>query len=196
MIGGVEGLQPVECEIPSEGIVESRAIDVNFIDIYDRVAVYPRSVPFVPGVEAARFVTDLGSEMRDVSVGDRVAHVGPVGSYATHNAVPASRLVPVPTDLTDQQVAGSLLQGLSAHAPLFELRDITTAAVILVQAAAGGTGCILTEWATSLGVAVIDGISTPATQAVARDRGAAHTVLTVGNDWAAEGTGRHCLTWR
>ncbi len=117
--GGPEALTLVDIPVPSpkpnEAIVKIAAAGVNFIDVYFREGRYPSPLPFVDGQEAAGTVTAVGSEVKTVKAGDRVAYTGVMGAYAEYAAVPADRLVHVPGKITDQQAAAAMLQGMTAH---------------------------------------------------------------------------------
>src|SRR5579884_3119215 len=117
--GGPEALTPVDLPVPkpkpNEAVVKIAAIGVNFIDVYFREGRYPTPLPFVDGQEAAGMVTELGSEVKSLKPGDRVAYTGALGAYAENAAVPADRLVRVPDKITDQQAAAAMLQGMTGH---------------------------------------------------------------------------------
>jgi NADPH:quinone reductase len=102
--GGPEVLTLVDLPVPTpkanEAIVKIEAAGVNFIDVYFREGRYPSPLPFINGQEAAGTVTEVGSEVSNVSVGDRVAYTGALGSYAECAAVPAARLVKIPDALS------------------------------------------------------------------------------------------------
>src|SRR5512138_1843842 len=98
--GGPEVLTLVDIPIPTpkpnEALVKIEASGVNFIDVYFREGRYPAPLPFINGQEGAGVVTEIGSDVRDLKVGDRVAYTGSLGSYAEYAAVPAARLVKIP----------------------------------------------------------------------------------------------------
>src|ERR1044072_9287894 len=99
-VGGPEVLTltdlPTPSPKPNEALVEIKAAEVNFIDVYFREGRHPAQLPFVNGQEAAGVVVDTGSEVTNVQRGDRVAYTGALGSYAQYAAVPAKRLVKIP----------------------------------------------------------------------------------------------------
>src|SRR6185312_11337640 len=117
--GGPEALTMVDLPAPkpkpNEAVVKIAAIGVNFIDVYFREGRYPAQLPFVDGQEAAGTVSEVGSEVKSVTPGDRVAYTNVLGSYAEYAAVPADRLVKVPESISDQQAAAAMLQGMTAH---------------------------------------------------------------------------------
>src|SRR6516162_9442225 len=99
---------------PNEAVVKIAASGVNFIDVYFREGRYPSPLPFVDGQEAAGTVTEVGSDVKTVKPGDRVAFSNVLGTYAEYVAAPAERLVHVPAKITDQQAAAAMLQGMTA----------------------------------------------------------------------------------
>src|SRR6476660_10259494 len=118
-VGGPEVLTQSELHIPSpkanEAVVQIKAAGVNFIDVYLREGRYPAPLPFVNGQEGAGIVTEVGSEVSGLNRGDRVAYTSSLGSYAEYAAVPAARLVKIPEELTLEQAAAAMLQGMTAH---------------------------------------------------------------------------------
>src|SRR5271170_2950761 len=110
--GGPEVLQladlPVPQPKPNEAVVKIAASGVNFIDVYQREGRYKVPLPFVLGQEGTGVVTAIGSDVKLVKVGDRVAWSGLLGSYAEYEAVPADRLVQIPPGVTDQQAAAAI----------------------------------------------------------------------------------------
>src|ERR1700760_275328 len=101
--GGPEVLKLDELPTPKPGpgqaLVKVEAAGINFIDIYQRIGLYKLPLPFTIGQEGAGVVEEVAPGVTEVKPGDRVAWAGPVGSYATHQVLPANRLVPVPHGL-------------------------------------------------------------------------------------------------
>ena len=181
--GDAERLRPVACEVarpsPGELLVRQTAAGVNFLDIYQRTGLYklPRW-PAVLGVEGAGVVEAVGDGVNGFRPGDRIAYAGlPVGGYASKRLLPASRAVPLPDDISDRTAAASMLRGLTAHMLLRRVYPVQTGDAVLVQAAAGGLGQIVTRWAKQLGATVIATVGSDAKVAVARDAGADHVLL-------------------
>ena len=159
-VGGPEELRLVDTEVPEPGPGELRlrqhAVGLNFIDIYHRTGLYKvGALPFTPGVEGAGVVEAVGAGVTDVRVGDRVAYVGPIGGYAEVRLIGASRVVPVPGTISDQQAAGVLLKGMTAQYLLRQTLPLAAGDPVLVHAAAGGVGLIFCQWARHLGLRVI-----------------------------------------
>ena len=143
---------------PARGEVQLRhtAIGLNYIDVYDRTGLYPMPLPGVLGREAAGVVTTLGRGVRGLRVGDRVAYVHTQpGTYCELRNVPASRLVKLPKAVSDEQAAALMLKGLTAHYLLRRTYRVKRGDWVLVHAAAGGVGLLLTQWARALGARVI-----------------------------------------
>jgi len=159
--------------------VRHRAIGVNFIDIYFRTGLYSTPLPTVLGEEAAGVVEDVGSAVGSVAVGDRVAYVmNSPGSYAEARNVPADRVVKIPPGVSDEQAAGMMLKGLTAHYLLRRTYRVKRNDTVLIHAAAGGVGSIAVQWAKTLGARVIGVVSSEAKATHARANGADDIVIT------------------
>ncbi|MEU7825105.1 quinone oxidoreductase [Catellatospora sp. NPDC049133] len=178
--GGAEVLTPADVEPPVAGpgqaVVEIAATGVNFIDVYHRQGRYPTPLPFVPGVEAAGRVAAVGPDVTAVSVGDRVGWVLAPGAYAQAAAVPVDRLVPLPDGVSDETAAAVLLQGMTAHFLTHDVHPVRAGDTVLVHAAAGGMGLLLTQLVTHLGGRVVGTVSTDEKERLARGAGAAEVI--------------------
>jgi NADPH2:quinone reductase len=184
--GGAEVLKWERRELgkPARAEVQLRhtAIGVNFIDIYDRSGLYPRPLPEVPGREAAGVVVALGPGVRGLKVGQRVAYVhGAAGAYSEYRNIPAARLVKLPAVISDEQAAALMLKGLTAEYLLRRTYRVQAGDFVLVHAAAGGVGSLLSQWARSLGARVMGIVGTEAKAAIARRQGC-HQVFIAGRD--------------
>jgi NADPH:quinone reductase len=157
---------------PGEALVDVAVSGVNYIDVYHRTGRYPNELPLVIGSEGAGTVATVGEGVTDVAVGDRVAWVLTLGSYAEQAVVQANRLVPVPAELDIEVAAAALLQGLTAHYLTRTTYPIKPGDVVLVHAAAGGMGLLLTQLAAHLGARVVATASTAEKQALALRAGA------------------------
>src|ERR1700729_160947 len=140
--GGPDVLELAEVPEPrpktGEGVVDIAASGGNFIDVYQRTGVYGRPLPFIPGIEAAGTVSELGRDVQGVQVGDRVAWVNANGGYAERAAAPAHLLVPLPGEVTERQAAAILLQGMTAHFLAHDVYSVACGDTVLIHAAAGG----------------------------------------------------------
>jgi NADPH2:quinone reductase len=180
--------EPQELPPPQPGEVRLRhtAIGVNFIDVYDRTGLYPRALPAGLGREAAGVITALGPGVRGLAMGQRVAYVMPVpGAYSEQRNVPAERLVKLPRDISDQQAAAAMLKGLTAQFLLRRTYRVRKGDFVLIHAAAGGVGSLLTQWARALGARVIGVVGSEGKVASARRQGC-HRVLVSGRDNIAQ----------
>jgi NADPH2:quinone reductase len=164
--GGPEVLQWVEAPLPEPGPGEAqvrhRAIGVNFIDVYHRMGAYPLPLPATPGFEAVGVVEALGPGVGGLAVGQRVGTVdGPTGAYTEARNHPADRLIPLPDSLPDDEAAALLFKGLTAHMLVRRIWRADRGPWVLVHAAAGGVGLILTRWLAQEGAQVIGVVGTP-----------------------------------
>jgi NADPH2:quinone reductase len=189
--GGPEVLEPVELDdpVPGDGelLVQVAAAGVNYIDTYLRSGLYPATLPFVPGFEGAGAVVGVGAGVSDFAEGDRVAWSGTLGSYAQRVAVPASEAIAVPDELDDHRAAAALLQGMTSHYLVTSSYPVAEGDTVLVHAAAGGTGLLLTQLVKSRGGRVIGTVSTDAKEELARAAGADEVIrYTEVDDLAAE----------
>src|SRR5580658_1622706 len=189
-VGGPEAMELVELPVPqpkaNEAVVKLAASGVNFIDVYFREGRYKAPLPFVLGQEGAGVVTALGADVKSLKVGDRVAWSSILGSYAEYAAVPADRLVPVPSGVTDQQAAAAMLQGMTAHYLSHDSFPVKRGETALVHAAAGGVGLLLTQMAHNIGARVIATVSTDEKARLAREAGADEIILYTQTDFEAE----------
>lgn len=170
----------------NEAVVKLAASGVNFIDIYQREGRYKVPLPFTPGQEGAGTVTAVGTDVTAVKKGDRVAWSGPLGSYAEFAAIPADRLVPVPSGMKDDEAAAAMLQGMTAHYLSHDTFPLRSGQTALVHAAAGGVGLLLVQMAHNIGARVIATVSTEAKAALACDAGADEVILYTQSDFEAE----------
>ena len=188
--GGPEVLQWEELEVgePRRGQVrlKQEAVGLNYIDVYHRTGLYPQELPFVPGVEGAGVVTAIGSGVTSLTIGDRVAYGGPIGSYAEERLVDADRLVKLPDDISFETAAAMMLQGMTAHMLLRSVYSVKAGDAILVHAAAGGVGLILCQWANALGATVIGTVSTDEKAELARTHGCQHPIVYTRQDFVEE----------
>ncbi|WHT22189.1 quinone oxidoreductase [Crossiella sp. CA-258035] len=174
--GGPEVLVAAEVADPVAGpgelLVRVAASGVNYIDTYHRTGVYPVPLPFTPGLEGAGEVVAVGDGVTGHSVGARVAWASAIGSYAELVAVPASAVVPVPDGVDLVVAAGSMLQGMTAHYLTTSTYPVQAGDDVLVHAAAGGMGLLLTQFVKAKGGRVIGTVSTAEKEKLAREAGA------------------------
>lgn len=163
---------------PGEALVHHHAVGLNYIDVYFRTGLYKApSMPLIIGQEGAGTVTAVGEGVTLVKPGDRVAYAGPMGGYASDRVLPADRLVKLPDAISFATGAAMMLQGMTAQYLVRRTYQVKAGDTIVVHAAAGGVGLILTQWAHHLGATVIGVVSSEAKAALAHAHGAAHTVV-------------------
>lgn len=178
--GGPEVLVPADLADPEPGdgdvLVTVVAAGVNYIDTYVRTGLYPRAVPFVPGLEGAGTVRAVGSGVGDLAVGDRVAFAEAPGAYAERVVVRADRVVRIPDGVDVATAAAVTLQGMTAHYLVHDTHPVAPGDAVLVHAGAGGTGLLLCQMARALGATVITTTSSAEKDDLAREAGAHHTL--------------------
>lgn len=191
-VGGPEVLIATDVDVPPPGPAEVRVhqtvVGVNFIDIYHRTGLYPLpKLPAVIGVEGAGVVEAVGSDVTTVRAGDRVAYAGlPAGGYAERRNLPEARVVRVPDQVSDRVAGSSMLRGLTAHMLLHKVYPVREGEFVLVHAAAGGLGQIMTRWAKRLGAIVIATVGSEAKVELAEAAGADQVLLHTAADWPAQ----------
>jgi NADPH2:quinone reductase len=176
--GGPEGLELREVPDPEPAsgqvLVDVEAIGVNYRDIYERegAGAYSAQPPFVAGVEGAGTVAAVGEGVSELSPGARVAWSNAKGSYAERIALDADQAVPVPDGVSTDVAAAALLQGMTAHYLATSTYPVQEGDAVLVHAAAGGVGLLLTQIVKLRGGRVIATTSTEAKAKLAREAGA------------------------
>jgi len=170
---------------PMEVRIRHTAVGLNFIDVYERTGLYTSQLPATPGHEAAGVVEAIGSRVKDLSPGDRVAYAsGGAGAYAEARIMPAERLVRLPDGIDDTKAAALMLKGLTVQALLRQVHRIRKSDTVVIHAAAGGVGMIAVQWAKHLGATVIAIVGSAAKADIARSTGADHALL-LEDDWVA-----------
>ena len=142
---------------PDEIKLRQTAINVNFHDTYVRTGLYKTlKLPGIPGLDAVGVVEVVGSAVKHLKVGDRVAYITQAyGAYAEARLIAADRVLPVPDDVDDRTAAATLLRGMTVWMLLSKVHALKAGEVYLVHAAGGGVGRLLCQWATHLGAHVI-----------------------------------------
>jgi len=189
--GGPEVLKYEEVLLakPGPGEVQLRqhACGLNYIDSYFRTGLYPvPAMPFILGNEGAGEVIAVGDGVTRFRKGDRVAYTVTLGSYATERNIDQKWLIKLPDTISYDQAAGMMLKGLTAQYLLRRTFKVKPGQTVLIQAAAGGTGTILTQWAKHLGATVIGTVGTPDKAKIAKVNGADHVILYRDEDFVAK----------
>jgi len=187
--GGPDVLKYEEIELadpgPGEARVRHTAIGLNFIDTYHRTGLYPMDLPTGLGSEAAGIVEAVAADVTEVEVGDRVVYTGrPADAYAQCRNFAAWQLVPIPDTVTDEQAAAVLLKGLTAWYLIRRSYPLQPGDPVLLYAAAGGVGSLLSQWAKHLGAMVIGVVSTDEKAALASSQGCEHVIMADNKDVA------------
>jgi NADPH2:quinone reductase len=175
--GGPEvlGLETVEVGAPGPGEIRVRqtAIGLNYIDTYHRSGLYPVPLPSGLGLEGAGVVTDVGAGVTGIREGDRIGYCwGPIGAYATERLIAADRVVKLPDGVSDEIAAAVLLKGCTTEFLVDRCARVEAGQTVLVQAAAGGVGLLLVQWAKAVGARVIGTAGSDAKAALATAHGA------------------------
>ena len=176
-------IQDLDVGNPKLGEVRLRqtAIGVNFAEVRQRAGEsynFPLDeLPIVLGREGAGMVEEVGADVKDLSVGDRVAYgIGGWGGYAETRLVPADRLVRLPDTVDDVTAAAVMVRGMTAWYLVCRAYAVQNGDWILLHAAAGGVGLILAQWAKHLGATVIGTVGSVEKAEIARSYGCDHTI--------------------
>ncbi len=164
---------------PGEARVRNEAVGLNFIDVYHRTGLYPLpALPAIPGLEGAGIVETVGEGVSAVKQGDRVAYASlPTGAYAQVRCIPADRLVKVPEEISFETAAGMMLKGMTARYLIRGCYPVTASDTILIHAASGGVGSIVSQWAKHIGATVIGTVGSSHKAELARSNGCDYPIL-------------------
>ena len=183
-LGGPDVLKYQDYNLPNiikanDVRIKHSSIGLNYIDTYHRSGIYPlpSDLPVCPGMEAAGEVIDVGSEVVNFQVGDRVAYATPpIGAYCEIRDFPEEKLIVIPEFLENDEVASVLLQGMTVEYLFERLHKIKKGDFILFHAAAGGVGLIACQWAKSIGCRMIGTVSTKEKAALSKENGCEFTI--------------------
>jgi len=189
--GGPEVLEaePIDVPKPAAGevVIRHEAVGLNFIDTYHRSGLYPLPLPSGIGNEAAGVVEAVGEGVTGLREGDRVGTFsGPLGSYATHRAVPADRVVRLPDTVSFEDAAALMLKGCTAEMLIERCARVAAGETVLVHAAAGGVGSVLVPWLKAVGASVIAHAGSRPKADVAAAAGADHASCCPMDELASE----------
>jgi NADPH2:quinone reductase len=197
-VGGPSVLEYVPYSIadvvlkPSQVLVRHSFAGVNFIDTYHRTGLYKKPLPFIPGTEGSGAIVKVGSDVKDARLGERVCFFSALpegqGGYSTFSVNEADDVHPVPAAVPDDKAAAVVLQGLTAHYLTRSSYKVSEGDVVLVHAAAGGTGLLICQMAKMHGARVIGVCGSADKAALARSVGRADEVIdySATPDWEAE----------
>jgi len=186
--GGTEVLEYKDIDLPAPGSgqvrVKHTTIGVNFIDIYHRTGLYPLPLPSGLGSEAAGVVEAVGPDVSGFAAGDHVGYCGgAIGAYSEAANVPADKLIKLPTGITEDVAAATMLKGMTAQYLLRRIHPVKAGETIVFHAAAGGVGQIGVQWAKALGAIVIGTTTSPEKVAMCKALGCDYVLNTHDAGW-------------
>src|SRR6516162_10479883 len=183
-VGGPEVLEVEEVAVGKPGPGQARirhvAVGLNFADTYFRSGFYKVPLPAGMGVEAAGIVEAVGEGVTNVAAGDRVTYTGfinTLGAYSTERIIPAAPLIKLPEAISCETAAAMTMRGLTSAYLMRRIWPLRSGDTILLHAAAGGVGLIVSQWAKLLGLTVIGTVSTDAKAKLAKAHGCDHVIL-------------------
>ena len=187
--GGTEVLElqdiTLRKPVKNEVIIEHVAIGLNYIDTYHRSGLYPLIYPSGLGMEASGIIKEVGSDVTNFSIGDKVAYASvPLGAYSTHRIFKTNSLVKVPDEIDLTLAATLMTKGLTTFYLLYKTYPVSSGQTILFHAAAGGVGQIFCQWAKSLGVKVIGTVGSDEKINIAKQNGCDEVINYSKDDFA------------
>lgn len=188
--GGPEVLKLVEREVgapgPGEIRIAHKACGLNFIDVYQRMGMYPLELPHALGMEASGIIEAVGDGVTHLKVGDRAAYAAaPPGAYCDARVMPAAQVCPLPDDIDFDTAAAMMLKGLTVQYLFHRTTPLSAGDTVLFHAAAGGVGLIACQWARSEGIKLIGTAGTDEKCQLALQHGADHCINYRDEDFVA-----------
>lgn len=177
------GLEEIGTPDANQVVLSQKAIALNFIDVMFRNGSFPIShFPATIGVEAAGIVESVGENVKEFSAGDRVGYFFSLGAYAERRIINASDLIKLPEGIPFDQAAAIMAKGLTARMLIKQAYPVKEGDTILVHAAAGGVGSLVSRWAKALGATVIGTVGSSSKKSYALSHGIDHIIsLDEGN---------------
>ena len=187
--GGPEVIKIEEITLDKPGndevLIEHVAIGLNYIDNYHRSGLYPLKLPTGIGMEASGIIKEVGPNVANFSVGDKVAYAAlPLGAYSTHRIYPTKSLIKVPDGIDLTLAATLMTKGLTTFYLLHKTYPVSSGETVLFHAAAGGVGQIFCQWAKSLGCKVIGTVGSDEKISVAKKNGCDEVINYSKEDFA------------
>jgi NADPH2:quinone reductase len=189
--GGPEVLEIIDIKLaalgPDQIKVKNIAIGLNYIDTYHRSGLYPVPLPSGIGLEGAGIITEVGSNVVDISIGDNVAYAGGSPSaYAEERILPAQIAVKIPDGISHKIAACIMTKGLTTHYLLCKTYKLTSNDVVLFHAAAGGVGQVFSQWAKGIGCKLIGTVGSDEKIDIAKQNGCDHVINYTTQDFVKE----------
>ena len=187
--GGPEVLELEEITLDKPGAdevqIEHVSIGLNYIDTYHRSGLYPLQLPTGIGLEAAGIIKEIGSNVSNFSVGDKVAYAAaPLGSYSTHRNYPSKNIVKVPDNIDLEIISSAMTKGMTTFYLLHKTYVPKKGETVLFHAAAGGVGQFFCQWAKSLGLKVIGTVGSQEKIEIAKKYGCEEVINYSKEDFA------------
>jgi len=177
----------LEAPGPDQIKVKNIAIGLNYIDTYHRSGLYPVALPSGIGLEGAGIITEIGSNVKDLNVGDSIAYAGGSPSaYAEERILSAHLGVKIPNGVSHKIAASVMTKGLTTHYLLCKTYKVTSKDVVLFHAAAGGVGQIFSQWAKAIGCKLIGTVGSDEKINVAKKNGCDHVINYTKHDFVKE----------
>lgn len=189
--GGPEVLKLVDRDVgvpgPGEIRIRHEACGLNFIDVYQRMGMYPLELPHPLGMEASGVIEAVGEGVTHLQVGDRAAYAAaPPGAYAEARVMPAAQVCPLPDGISFEEAAAMMLKGLTVQYLFHRTTPLSKGDTVLFHAAAGGVGLIACQWARSEGITLIGTAGSDEKCQLAMDHGAKACINYRSEDFAAK----------
>ena len=189
--GGPEVLEITDIKLEAPGPdqikVKNIAIGLNYIDTYHRSGLYPVPLPSGIGLEGAGKITEIGSNVKDLNIGDNVAYAGGAPSaYAEERILPAHLGVKIPDGISHKIAACIMTKGLTTHYLLCKTYKLTSNDVVLFHAAAGGVGQVFSQWAKGIGCKLIGTVGSDEKIAIAKENGCDYVINYTKQDFVKE----------
>jgi NADPH2:quinone reductase len=176
-------LETINQPTANQVLLRQEAIALNFVDVMFRNGSFPlNSFPATIGVEAAGVIEDVGQDVTGFAVGDRVAYFSSLGAYAERRLINAENLIKLPEDISFDQAAAIVAKGLTARMLIKQAYIVKPGDVVLVHAAAGGVGSLVSRWAKALGATVIGTVGNRSKKSFALNHGIDHVITLDSED--------------
>ena len=187
--GGPEVLKLEDITLEKPGAdevqIEHVSIGLNYIDTYHRSGLYPLQLPTGIGMEAAGIIKEVGSNVSNFSVGDKIAYAAaPLGAYSTHRNYTSKNIVKVPNDIDLEQISSAMTKGMTTFYLLHKTYVPKEGETILFHAAAGGVGQFFCQWAKSLGLKVVGTVGSDEKVEIAKKYGCDEVINYSKEDFA------------